>query len=144
MPIINRIADFHPEMTQWRHQIHAHPETAFEEHKTATFVAERLKSFGLTVECGIAGTGVIGTLRGSAEGRHAIALRADMDALHIAEQNAFPMLRRSAGGCTPAVTMAIPRCCSAPQSISQRRVILPEPSISSSSRRRRTKAGRGS
>ena len=64
MPIINRIADFHPEMTQWRHQIHAHPETAFEEHKTAAFVAERLKSFGLTVECGIAGTGVIGTLRG--------------------------------------------------------------------------------
>src|SRR5260370_25879758 len=69
MPIINRIADFHPEMTQWRHQIHAHPETAFEEHKTAAFVAERLESFGITVERGIAGTGVIGTLRVSVEGR---------------------------------------------------------------------------
>ncbi len=89
MPIINRIADFHTEMTQWRHQIHAHPETAFEEHKTAAFVAERLESFGITVERGIAGTGVIGTLKGSAAGRHAIALRADMDALHIDEQNAF-------------------------------------------------------
>jgi hippurate hydrolase len=89
MPIINRIADFHPEMTQWRHQIHAHPETAFEEHKTAAFVAERLESFGITVERGIAGTGVIGTLRGSVEGRRAIALRADMDALHIIEQNPF-------------------------------------------------------
>ena len=89
MPIINRIADFHPEMTRWRHQIHAHPETAFEEHKTAAFVAERLESFGITVERGIAGTGVIGTLRGSVEGRRAIALRADMDALHIDEQNAF-------------------------------------------------------
>ena len=89
MPIINRIADFHPEMTQWRHQIHAHPETAFEEHKTAAFVAERLESFGITVERGIAGTGVVGTLRGSVEGRRAVALRADMDALHIDEQNAF-------------------------------------------------------
>jgi hippurate hydrolase len=89
MSIINRIAEFHAEMTEWRHQIHAHPETAFEEHKTAAFVAERLESFGITVERGIAGTGVIGTLKGSAEGRHAIALRADMDALHIDEQNLF-------------------------------------------------------
>src|ERR1700757_1804757 len=97
MPIINRIADFHAEMTQWRHQIHAHPETAFEEHKTAAFVAERLDSFGITVERGIAGTGVIGTLKGSAAGRRAIALRADMDALHIDEQNAFPHASQERG-----------------------------------------------
>jgi hippurate hydrolase len=89
MPIINRIADFHPEMTQWRHQIHAHPETAFEEHKTAAFVAERLESLGITVERGIACTRVTGTLKRSAEGRHATALRADLDALHIDEQNLF-------------------------------------------------------
>jgi metal-dependent amidase/aminoacylase/carboxypeptidase family protein len=76
MPIVNRIAEFHAEMTEWRHQIHAHPETAFEENKTAAFVAERLASFGITFERGIAGTGVIGTLKGSAERRHAIALRA--------------------------------------------------------------------
>ena len=44
MPIINRIAEFHAEMTQWRHQIHAHPETAFEEHQTAELVAGLLES----------------------------------------------------------------------------------------------------
>jgi hippurate hydrolase len=97
MPIINRIADFHAEMTQWRHQIHAHPETAFAEHQTAEFVAERLASFGISVERGIAGTGVVGTLRGSAPGRRAIALRADMDALHIDEQNAFAHASQQSG-----------------------------------------------
>ncbi|MBV8736960.1 MAG: amidohydrolase [Alphaproteobacteria bacterium] len=89
MPIINRIADFHAEMTEWRHRLHANPETAFEEHKTSEFVAERLTSFGISVERGIAGTGVVGTLRGSVPGPCAIALRADMDALPIAEQNGF-------------------------------------------------------
>src|SRR5262249_12137761 len=89
MPIINRIADFHAEMTQWRHRIHAHPETAFEEHKTAELVAELLESFGIPVARGIARTGVIGTLKGSVPSDRAIALRADMDALHIDERNDF-------------------------------------------------------
>ncbi len=89
MPAINRIADFHAEMAEWRHQIHAHPETAFEEHKTARLVAELLQSFGLSVDRGIARTGVIGTLKGSVPSERAIALRADMDALHIEEQNDF-------------------------------------------------------
>jgi amidohydrolase len=57
MPVINRIAEFHTEMTQWRHQIHAHPETAFEEHKTAELVAGLLKSFGISVDRGLAQTG---------------------------------------------------------------------------------------
>jgi amidohydrolase len=87
MPVINRIAEFHAEMTQWRHQIHAHPETAFEEHKTAELVAGLLESFGVAVDRGIARTGVIGTLKGSLPGDRAIELRADMDALHIEEQN---------------------------------------------------------
>ena len=39
MPIINRIAEFHADMTAWRRRIHAHPETAFEEHDTSAFVA---------------------------------------------------------------------------------------------------------
>jgi len=90
MPVINRIADFHVEMMAWRHRLHAHPETAFEEHKTAEFAAELLHSFGIPVERGVARTGVIGTLKGSVPGRRAIALRADMDALHIEEQNDFP------------------------------------------------------
>jgi hippurate hydrolase len=97
MPVINRIAEFHAEMTQWRRHVHAHPETAFEEHGTAAFVAERLESFGIAVERGIAGTGVIGTLRGSVPGPRAIALRADMDALHITEQNGFEHVSQQPG-----------------------------------------------
>src|SRR5215467_9315609 len=77
MPVINRIADFHAEMAEWRHQIHAHPETAFEEHKTAELVCRLLQSFGLSVDRGIARTGVIGTLKGSvpSEPRHRVACR---------------------------------------------------------------------
>ena len=81
MPIVNRIADFHAEMTAWRRDMHANPETAFEEHRTAGAVARLLQSFGIEVETGVAGTGVIGSLTGAAPGGRAIALRADMDAL---------------------------------------------------------------
>src|SRR5882724_115001 len=97
MPIINRIADFHGEMTEWRQRIHAHPETAFEEHKTAELVSELLESFGISVERGVARTGVIGTLIGSVPSDRAVALRADMDALHIEEQNNFPHVSRNPG-----------------------------------------------
>ena len=97
MPAINRIADFHAEMAEWRHQIHSHPETAFEEHKTAELVSRLLQSFGLSVDPGIARTGVIGTLKGSVPSDRAIALRADMDALHIEEQNEFPHTSQDRG-----------------------------------------------
>jgi len=97
MPIINRIADFHGEMTEWRQRIHAHPETAFEEHKTAELVSELLESFGISVERGVARTGVIGTLIGSVPSDRAVALRADMDALHIEEQNNFPHVSHNPG-----------------------------------------------
>jgi amidohydrolase len=97
MPIINRIADFHGEMTEWRHRIHAHPETAFEEHNTAALVSELLESFGISVERGVARTGVIGTLRGSVPSNRAVALRADMDALHIEELNNLPHASRNPG-----------------------------------------------
>jgi amidohydrolase len=97
MPIINRIAEFHPEMTEWRRRIHAHPETAFEERETAALVAELLASFGIAVDRNVARTGVIGTLRGALPGHRAIALRADMDALHIAERNDFPHASRVPG-----------------------------------------------
>ena len=69
MPVINRIADFHAEMTQWRHRIHTHPEMAFEEHQTAKLVSELLDSFGISVDRGVARTGVIGTLTGSLPSR---------------------------------------------------------------------------
>ncbi len=89
MPIINRIADFHDDMTAWRHDIHRHPETAFEETRTADVVAAKLAEFGIEVHRGLAGTGVVGTLKGRFDGARAIGLRADMDALHVHELNEF-------------------------------------------------------
>jgi amidohydrolase len=87
MHIINRIASFHDEMTAWRRDLHAHPETAFEEHRTAALVAERLRGWGIDVHQGLAKTGVVGTLkRGTGP---AIGLRADMDALPMEELNDF-------------------------------------------------------
>ena len=97
MPIVNRIADFHAEMTAWRRDLHAHPETAFEEHRTADTVARLLQSFGIEVETGVARTGVIGTLTGAAPAGRAIALRADMDALHIDERTGFDHASQNAG-----------------------------------------------
>ena len=88
MPIVNRIAAFHDEMTAWRRDIHRHPETAFEEFRTADIVAKTLESFGIEVHRGLAKTGVVGTLK-VGQGERAIGLRADMDALHIHEANAF-------------------------------------------------------
>ncbi len=88
MPVINRIASFHKDMTAWRHDIHRHPETAFEEVRTADTVAAKLKQFGLEVHRGLAKTGVVGVLR-SGTSRRAIGLRADMDALDVHETNSF-------------------------------------------------------
>ena len=73
------------EMTAWRHDLHAHPEFGFEENRTSAFVAAKLREFGLEVNEGIGGTGVVGTLK-RGNGNRAIALRADMDALRITEQ----------------------------------------------------------
>ena len=85
------------EMTAWRHHLHANPETGFEEHDTAAFVAATLSSFGLDVEGGIGGTGVVGTLR-AGSGNRAIGLRADMDALNIHEAGeSRPHASRRAG-----------------------------------------------
>jgi len=78
----------HETMQAWRHDIHRHPELAFEEHRTADKVAELLTEFGLEVHRSIGNTGVVGVLKkGSSE--RAIGLRADMDALKILEQNTF-------------------------------------------------------
>ena len=72
------------EMRDWRHHLHAHPETAFEENATAAFVADKLAGLGLEVHTGLARTGVVGVLRHGTSER-AIGLRADLDALHIQE-----------------------------------------------------------
>ncbi|PVZ67804.1 amidohydrolase [Pelagibaculum spongiae] len=76
-------------MRQWRHDFHAHPETAFEEHRTAAKVAELLKSFGIEVHTGLAKTGVVGVLDGNISSDRCIGLRADMDALNLQELNQF-------------------------------------------------------
>ncbi|WP_118134417.1 amidohydrolase [Oceanicella sp. SM1341] len=83
-------------MTGWRHRLHAAPEFGFEEHGTAAFVADTLEALGLEVARGIGGTGVVATLRRGA-GNRAIALRADMDALRIAETPGRPHGSRSPG-----------------------------------------------
>src|SRR3546814_14120438 len=90
MPIINRIADFHADLTAWRRELHRHPETAFEEEWTSAFGAEKLESFGLEVHRGIAKTGLVAVLRGQRENGRAIGLRADMDALDITETTGLP------------------------------------------------------
>ena len=76
----------HEQMIGWRRDIHMHPETAFEEVRTAKMVAEKLKAWGYQVTEGIATTGVVGTLKVGNSGK-TIALRADMDALNVLETN---------------------------------------------------------
>ena len=90
MPIVNRIADLHGDITAWRRDIHAHPELLYDVHRTAAVVAEKLKSFGCDeVVTGIGRTGVVGVVRGGKGGGtgRVIGLRADMDALPIEEAN---------------------------------------------------------
>src|SRR3546814_6151675 len=86
MPVNNRIAEFHDDMTEWRRDFHAHPEIKFEEHRTAAQVAEKLESWGIEVHRGIAGTGVVGVLHGNGGSGRSIGLRADMDALPMDEE----------------------------------------------------------
>jgi len=92
MPIVNRVADLHPEITAWRRDLHAHPELLYDVHRTAATVAEKLKSFGCDeVVTGIGRTGVVGVIRGKhAEGSRTIGLRADMDALPLEEATGLP------------------------------------------------------
>jgi len=92
MPIVNRVADLHAEITDWRRDFHAHPELQYDVHRTAASVAEKLKSFGCDeVVTGIGRTGVVGVIRGRKPGGDkVVGLRADMDALPIDEATAVP------------------------------------------------------
>ncbi len=92
MPVLNRIADLAPAITEWRRDLHTHPEIGFETHRTSALVAERLRAFGCDeVATGIGRTGVVGVIRGrnAASGR-VIGLRADMDALPMTEITGLP------------------------------------------------------
>ena len=87
MPIKNRYAELHSEITEWRRDFHTHPEILFEVHRTAARVADLLREFGCNeVVEGIGRTGVVGMIRGrSTDSGKVIGLRADMDALPIHE-----------------------------------------------------------
>ena len=87
---------FLAELTALRRDIHAHPELAFNENRTADIVARELRAYGLEVHTGIAKTGVVGLLK-AGSGKRMIGLRADMDALPLAEMNEFPHHSKYAG-----------------------------------------------
>ncbi|WP_120635932.1 M20 aminoacylase family protein [Ruegeria sp. EL01] len=88
MPIKNRLAEMHEEITGWRRDIHQHPEILYDTHRTSALVAEKLKEFGCDeVVTGIGRTGVVGVIRGKADTQgRVIGLRGDMDALPMQEQ----------------------------------------------------------
>lgn len=86
--MIETRSKIHDAMTQWRRDIHQHPELAYEETRTSSLIAEHLTSFGMDVHEGLATTGVVGTLK-VGESSQAIGLRADMDALPMDEKNSF-------------------------------------------------------
>ncbi len=96
MSVHATIADLLPELVTLRRDLHAHPELAFEETRTAGIVAAALRLLGLEVHEGLAGTGVVGTLR-HGPGTRTVGLRADMDALPIAEQSRLAHASRHAG-----------------------------------------------
>ncbi len=97
MPTLpDTLAPLHADMRAWRRDIHAHPELGFQESRTAALVAERLEAAGIEVTRRVGKTGVVGTLR-AGRGTRTIGLRADMDALPIAEANTFAHRSSHAG-----------------------------------------------
>ncbi|MFG6559969.1 M20 aminoacylase family protein [Sulfitobacter sp. 1A15299] len=99
MPIKNRFAETHAEITAWRRHLHQHPELMFDLPETSRFVEEKLRSFGITdITTGIAQTGVVAVIEGQSNtsGR-TIGLRADMDALPITEATGLPHASKTPG-----------------------------------------------
>ena len=95
MPIINRFAEWHDDIAEWRRTLHANPELLYDVHQTAAFVADRLKEFGCDeIVTGIGQTGVVGIIHGKpgvdAQTTRVVGLRADMDALPIQEVRDLP------------------------------------------------------
>ena len=102
MPIINRVADLQPDIQAWRRDIHAHPELLYDVHRTAAFVADRLREFGCDeVATGLGRTGVVGVIKGrkpvGGGDIRVIGLRADMDALPIEEATQLAYASRTPG-----------------------------------------------
>src|SRR6187401_777557 len=100
MSVPDRIAGMQAEVATWRRDIHAHPEVLFDVHRTAGFVAEKLKAFGCDeVVTGIGRTGVVAVIKGKRPGGGArtIGLRADMDALPITEATGLSYQSKNPG-----------------------------------------------
>jgi amidohydrolase len=101
MPIVNRVADLQPDIQAWRRDIHQHPELLYDVHRTAAFVADRLREFGCDeVVTGLGKTGVVGVIKGRKSvngGLKVIGLRADMDALPIEEETNLPYASKTPG-----------------------------------------------
>ncbi len=87
---------FKQQLTAWRHHLHANPESAFEEVKTAQFIAEKLEAMGVEVHRHIGKTGLVGVVK-CGEGKGVIAIRADIDALQLSEQGTLPYSSNTAG-----------------------------------------------
>ena len=96
MHLVKQIEDMELQLSEWRQDLHAHPELGFEEHRTSDFVASKLEEFGVEVHREIGKTGVVGVLRQGNETR-SIGLRADMDALPISETNEFSHKSKNLG-----------------------------------------------
>jgi hippurate hydrolase len=92
----SRIDGYRGELAAIRHDLHMHPELMFEEHRTSEVVARELARLGCTVTTGIAGTGVVGTLH-NGEGRKAVVIRAELDALPIHETTNLAYASRTPG-----------------------------------------------
>jgi len=97
MNIIEPLVAWQADLQAIRRDLHAHPELAFEEHRTADVVATRLQQWGVTVHRGLGGTGVVGVIQGERPGARTIGLRADMDALPMPEANTFAHASRHEG-----------------------------------------------
>ncbi|WP_339637953.1 M20 aminoacylase family protein [uncultured Sulfitobacter sp.] len=99
MPVKNRFAELHADITAWRRDLHENPEILFETHRTSATVAEKLRSFGCDeVVEGIGRTGVVGVIKGKETGSgKVIGLRADMDALPIHEQTGLDYASKTDG-----------------------------------------------
>ena len=98
MPIINRAGEMHAEITAWRRELHQMPELMFDVEKTAGFVEAKLREFGVDeVVKGLGRTGIVGLIRGNRGTGPTIGLRADMDALPIAEKTGKAWASRNAG-----------------------------------------------
>ena len=98
MPVLNRVAEFHAEITAWRRQLHANPEILYDVHDTAAFAEAKLREFGVDeVVTGLGRTGVVGVIKGKGNSDKVIGLRADMDALPVTERTGKPYASANQG-----------------------------------------------